>query len=182
MGNVTAAKPKVGGAVYVAPTSTTLPTDSSTALESAFKALGYISEDGLTNSNSPSVEQIKAWGGDVVLNISQEKEDTFSFRLLESLNIDVLKLIYGSSNVTGEIGTGITINANNNPQDSHAFVIEMVLDSTTAKRIVIPNADVTEIGDIVYDDSDAVGYEVTLSAKPDSSGNTHYEYIKTTTP
>ena len=182
MGNVTAAKPKIGGAVYVAPIGTTPPTDATTALAAAFKALGYISEDGLTNSNSPSTEKIKAWGGDTVLNISQEKEDTFSFKLIESLNLDVLKLVYGDSNITGTLSTGLTVKANNGVMASHVFAVEIVLDATTIKRIVIPAADITEIGDIVYADAEAVGYDITLTAKPDSNGNTHYEYIKQTTP
>lgn len=36
----------------------------------------------------------------------------------------------------------------------------------------------TEVGDIVYKDDDAIGYETTLSAVPDANGQTHYEYIK----
>lgn len=175
--NVSYGKPKVGGAISVAPVGSTLPTDAKTALDGAFKSLGYISEDGLVNTNSPESDKIKAWGGDTVLIVSSEKPDTFQFTLIEIMNIDVLKTVYGSKNVSGDIESGITIKVNSDPAVANAFVIEMILKGGILKRIVIPNATVSEVGDIEYKDDDAVKFELTLEALPDRDGNTHYEYI-----
>lgn len=175
--NVSAGKPKVGGAINVADTSATLPTAVSTAL-TGFTPLGYVSEDGLTNQNTIDSEDIKAWGGDTVLVIQTEKTDTFGLTLIEVLNVDVLKIVFGDDNVTGTLADGITVNVNATELPEKAWVIDMVMRGGALKRIVIPRAKVSEIGEVSYTDNEAVGYELTLTALPDANGNTHYEYIK----
>lgn len=175
--NVTTGKPKTGGAVACAPIGSTLPTDATTALDAAFKVLGYVSEDGLTNSNSASMNDTKAWGGDIVLSGLEEKPDTFQFTLIETLNAEVLKAVYGAANVTGTLTTGITVTANSTEPEAASWAFDMVMRDGAVKRIVVPNAKVTEVGDIVYNDTDAVGYEITITAYPDSNGATHKEYI-----
>ena len=175
--NVSAGKPKSTGAIWVAPKGTTLPESTSDALDNAFACLGYVSDAGVVNSTSLESNKIKAWGGDTVLVILSSKEDTYKFTLIEVKNLDVLKFVYGSDNVSGSLQTGIAITANNAQPEEVSLVIDMIMSDNTAKRVVIPDATISDVGDITYSDSDAIGYETTVDCIPDSDGNTHYEYV-----
>lgn len=175
---VSSAKPAIAGAISSAPAGTTLPTNEKVKLDAAFKNLGYISEDGLTNEDTRESEELKAWGGDVVDTPQTGKSDKFTFTLIEVLNVEVLKEVYGPENVTGDLATGIAVEVNSKELPVHPLVVDMLLKNGTKKRIVIPNAKVIEVGEITYADSDLAGYETTVQAFPDTKGVTHYEYIK----
>lgn len=174
---VTTGKPLIGGGIWAAPVGTALPTDAVSDLDKAFKDLGYISEDGVKNSNSADSDDIVAWGGKVVGSIQGSKPDTQQFTLIEATNIDVLKTVYGSANVSGDLETGITVKANADEAEEMSYVIDMKMRDNVLKRIVIPKGKVTEVGDITYNNSGAVGYETTLTCSPDDDANTHYEYL-----
>lgn len=176
--NVSTGKPSIGGAIYRAPLGTTLPTSADGELDTAFVGLGYISDAGLANNNTASTGTIKAWGGDTVYSYLSEKPDTFKFNLIEALNVDVLKTVYGEDNVSGTIETGITVKANRSDWASCSWVIDMVLNGGVLKRIVVPEAKISEVAEITYADETAVGYDTTITAFPDANSNTHYEYIK----
>ena len=176
--NVSAGKPKTGGAIYRAPAGTTLPTDATTALAAAFKELGFVSEDGVTNNNSPDTDNIKAWGGQTVLVVKNEQVDEFTFTLIEALNAEVLTTVYGSTNVT-VTGSTIAVKATADTLPAAVFVIDMALNGY-AKRIVIPSGSLSEVGEITYKDDEPIGYEITVAALPDSTGVNHYEYLAPT--
>lgn len=176
--NVTAAKPKVAGAIFAAKKGTEIPKDAKTPLPDGFKTMGYVSKDGVKNSNSPANTDIEEWGGAVVLSTMTGRPDTFAFKLLETLNEDVLKQIYGESNVkvSGTDGE-ITVEVGADDMEEAVWVIEMILRGNRLKRIVIPSGKLTNLGDIVYNTADASGYDVTITCYPDEKGKSHYEYI-----
>lgn len=177
-GNVQIGKPNIAGGVWVGAVGVTLPTSATSAIDTAlFACAGYCSEDGVTNSSSISTQDIKAWGGDVVASPLTEKKDTFKWKMIEAGNGVVLKLVNNDANVSGTIVSGITVKVNAQDKIPHSFIIDMQVSANILKRIVIPNGKITAIGDIVYKDGEAVGYEITVTAFPDAQGNTHYEYI-----
>lgn len=174
--NVSFGKPKATGAVFVAPAGTTLPTDATTALNAAFKGLGYVSEDGLVNSVETDTENVNAWGGDLVLVGQTSFSETFTVNLLET-NAEALKVYYGADNVTVS-GDNITITQNSGVLPNVAVVFELVMTGGRVKRIVVPNAQIVDrSGEITYVDGEPIAYPAVFTAYPDSNGNTHTEYI-----
>lgn len=173
--NISVGKPMAGGAVFFAPAGTTVPTDAVTKLADAFVSAGYISEDGVTNSIETDSEEIKAWGGDVVLNPQTSRSEKFAMTFIEG-NETTYGVVFGKSNVTKN-GEGFTIVHNGKEREERVMVIETLLSNGKVKRQVIPRAKVTEVGEIVYKDDEAIGYETTISALLDANGNTAYEYI-----
>lgn len=172
-----AAKPGVGGGIWTAPEGTTLPTDASTALNSAFVSLGYVSEDGVKRSISRDSNVVHAWGGDPVAVLSNKKTETFKYKLIEPNNVDVLGLVFGAA--SGNLTDGITVQSQADISTPRAYVISTLLADSVHQRIVIPSGVITDIGEISYVDNDVIGFELTITAIADSSGNTAYEYQKT---
>ena len=177
MSKASAAKPGVGGGIWTAPTGTTLPTDASTALNSAFGSLGYVSEAGFTRSVKRDSNVVHAWGGAVVAVLGTKKTETFKFKLIEPSNIAVLGLTFGEA--TGTLSDGITVKSTADISTPKAYVISTIMADNVHQRIVIPSGVVTDVGDIQYVDNDVVGFELTITATEDDNGNTAYEYQKT---
>lgn len=173
---VSVAKPLATGALSVAAAATTPPKDATTALDGAFKNLGYLGEDGMANGIETDTEKIKAWGGDTVLTVRTSRTETFTCKLIQSLDPEVLKEVFGETNVK-ESGGKIAITHNGTPLARRVFVFEMLQTGGKVRRVVIPNGEITEVDEVVFKDGEEIGYPVTISAFPDTTGNTAYEYI-----
>lgn len=178
--NVVAGHPLASGGALVAPIGTALPTDETTALNVAFKALGYLSKDGVGINPNRSSDKTTAWGGDVVLVQQTEFGVEVKVTLIESLNSVALKTAFGSANVattaaTVSTGTKQAIKINSLELDHQEWVFE-IRNGAKKIRHVIPDGQVTKVDEIKYTDSDAVGYACTITCSPDATGNYVYTY------
>jgi len=152
----------VTGEISVGPTTASAPTAVSSAL-TGFAGLGYVSEDGVTESRDRSTNDIKAWqNADTVRTVVTEANLSYSFRLIET-NTATLELFYGSAAAGGDL---TVVPASTGGRKS--FVIDVV-DGTELLRIYIPQGEVSEVGDVVYASGEAIGYEVTVRAYPDAT-------------
>lgn len=173
---VSAGKPKINGAIYWAPIGTTVPA-SITATLTGFTELGYASDAGVVESNTKETIAIKEWGGQTVLIVNSGSTDTIKFTLIEAANVDVLKVRYGSSNVSGSLASGITVNVNDKELTEGVWVVDMVLNDA-AQRIVVPHGVISAVEDVTYAANSAIGYGITVTGLLDSSGQAMYKYVK----
>jgi hypothetical protein len=170
---------RVVGSVMKAPRGTTLPTDASTAPDPAFTGCGYITEDGCTLADAQDWTDIKDWGGDTVRRIKSTSDVTVATTFLE-INPESAKAAFGEDNVTVTAGTASTggklaIKINVTQPERASWIINM-LDGERHLRIVIPDGQITERGDMQFTRTSAVVIPVTIAAAPDSNGDTAIIY------
>ncbi len=157
---VSLGKFKVGGYAYWAPAGTTLPTDSTTALPAAYKLLGYLSEDGLTNATDTGTTEIKDANGNTVMKIITSYAESYQFALLEVLRAEAAKLRYNSDAVTGT-DKSMTIKHRMPSDEDFVLVFEIAMSGDVKDRLVIGDATRAEFGDRQVHAGDAQVYDVT---------------------
>lgn len=176
--NVTPGKPRVTGAIFRASAGTPVPTDATSQLDPAFKELGYVNDQGVRNANTAEKTKVYAWGGNAVMDSTTQKPDDWIFTLIEALNPEVLKTVYGDANViVSDDGKTISVMATAEDLAEFILVIDMALTNNALKRIVIPKGVLSNVAEIAYVDNQPIGYNITVSAYYDASGKSHYEYI-----
>lgn len=168
----TAANVLVGGNGIIshAPTGTTLPTWAFATLAAAFDDVGYISEEGVTQTIGRETNKIKAWqNGDTVRELQTAHDLSISFKMIEH-NDESVSIYYGTGNTAASIQiTGETLGR-------ESFVID-VLDGDGILRIVIPDGEVTATEDVAYRNEEVIAYGVTITCYPDTNGVKAYLYM-----
>jgi hypothetical protein len=184
--NVTFSKPGTSanksGYIWVAPLGTAIPTDATAELGAAFVGLGYLSEDGLTEPASFTAgDDIVAAGGDTVAQADPTFSKTWTGTCIEALNEDLLKVAYGSANVTvapaSTTDGSITIKERAGDVEHHVIVIDEMLKGGRKRRNVMADATFLITGDISHVHTALVNFEFTITAYPTADQPAQTQYI-----
>lgn len=155
----------VTGAVYVGALDAVAPTSAESAIDETFADLGYVSEDGVSESRERSTNEIRAWQkASLVREVTTESSMSYSFTLLETKK-ETVELYYGSV-VAADGSVSIDPGSTGGRQ---SFVID-VIDGDSVIRMYIPQGEVTEVGEQAYTNGEAMGFEVTVKAYADENG------------
>jgi len=173
---------KTTGAIKHAPLGTTLPslssiTKASVTLNEAFVGDEYVSEDGLTLAPSMSTTEIKDWSGTTVRKVLESFDGTLSWTMI-STNEGALGVAFGADHITTQDAT--TAHGKQVMVELGAFLpkaqswVFLMKDGNARIVVLVPNGQVTEVGEVTFAANAAVGWQVTLSTYPDDSGNCIY--------
>jgi len=156
------------GQVLAGPLGTTLPTDTTTVLNAAFKDLGLLTDDGITDDPGRGVKNILALGGLNVRSYVETEEPTIKVTCLEENAIVQGIINPGGTPVTA---TGITtIPLTQFTPNPMAFVI-VNKDGGITSRQTIVRGEILEVGPRVMK-ADAATRELTIVKYFGSDGTT----------
>lgn len=170
------------GAIKHAPIGTTLPILSDISktgvnLAAAFEGNEYVSEDGLTLAPAMSTTDIKDWSGSTVRKVLESFDGTLSWTMI-STNEGALGIAFGEDHITTSAasathGEQVRAELGAHLPEAQSWVF-LMKDGDARIVIVVPNGQVTEVGEVTFASNAAVGWNVTLSCYPDSSGECIY--------
>ena len=161
--SLTSANVRVGvsGEISIGLTTATAPASAIAAL-TGFGGLGYVGEDGVTETPERSTDDIKAWqNAATVRTVVTDAKMTYQFVLIETSKATV-EFSYGTT-VTQSVTEGTYTIDPASTGGRKSFVFD-VIDGGNLKRVYIDEGELTERGDTVYANGEPVGYDCTVVA------------------
>jgi len=151
----------VGATTATAPTLTTSTT-------TGFTDLGFVGEEGVTESPTKTTKAIKAWqAGATVRRVVTDGEYMLKLTLIESSKA-VIEAYYGATATSAATEGSIAV-VPTATGGQKSFIIDVV-DGSEKKRIYVATGEITETGDLVYKNGEAIGYPITITCYPTATG------------
>lgn len=157
------------GSVSVAPYPAVLPTTVTVALDTGYKELGYLNDDGASITPNVDTSGIKAWQSAVdVKTVLTAVNMDVKFQMLQ-VTQDTTATFFFNATWTNVINTA-TMTMSSNPTISYkSLVVEWTDDLGFKYRLVLPKGIVTEREALQLKRTDAVAFGVTFHCL-DNSG------------
>lgn len=156
----------VDGYVRVAPLATTAPTSVDSTWTGS-STVGYISDEGVTETNSITTEKINAWQRNaIVRTIVTDSETTFQFTMIQTSS-ESLAEYYGIEVADIDEATGSFVSNPGLEKPRKSYVFDFI-DGDEKIRKYVPIGQVTETGDVTYLSEEVIAYPVTVVAYDDA--------------
>lgn len=173
------------GGAWLAPVGTAAPTSPLEQPTTPWDALGAISDDGLVYGFDEDSQTFTPWGLTSPFRTTiTSSVRTFQLTLWETARPAVQSLMFrldAAALEPDEDGlTSFAESASPTP-DRRAFWF-LVMDGDTSRGFYVPQGEVSDRDDVTFKQDEMSGYNVTITAYPDDSGNTVYHTDKLPTP
>lgn len=179
---VTAGNVDVGltGAISKAPLGTAAPTTAVSVLDAAYVDTGALSPDGiaLAMPGPGDTTPIKIWQGDLTvrtLRATSEELPALTFTMLET-NKGTVETYFGVT--VAQTATEGSFSYTGAAPVASVYTAD-ILDGTKSKRFHIPRGMKAEVGDLVFKNDEAIGYEVTIECEYDATAGYYFRYWDT---
>ncbi|MFE9335273.1 hypothetical protein [Streptomyces sp. NPDC007063] len=166
-----------GADLWVAPLATAIPADLTSPMtsETAWSAVGLLSEDGASESRDEDSNDFYAWGGRLVRTHRSKHKRTITVTCLSD-NPVVFKLVNPGSTVATDSETGVNTRTVKVPKsEKQSFTLEL-FDGDITRRRHFHTGEVTEVGETALGEGDLQAYELTITVYPDENDVLYVDY------
>lgn len=171
----------VNGGGWVSPVGTAAPASPLLQPAAPWAPLGGVSDDGLTYGFDEDAEDFTPWGQTSPWRtIVTKSVRTFGMTLWETSRTTVQSVMFRipEAELEPDVG-GITAFAETaSPEPDRRAWWFLVMDGDNSRGFYVPQGEVSDRSDVSFKQDEQAGYEITVTAYPDDSGNTVYHSAK----
>jgi len=158
------------GAIWYAPTGTTLPTDSTTALNAAFVNIGYC-KDGFTLQQDYKTKEVTGWQNlDVLRLIPTQVSRSAKFTAIEA-NKTSLQLAWGNATVTVATTPAYSLTFPTSQTTQEFMLFLDWSDGAASQRIVFKRAVFKSLPSVQFSRGDEINYDMEIQAIVPTDGS-----------
>jgi len=158
------------GAIWYAPTGSTLPTDSTTALAAAFINIGYV-KNGFTLAQQLDTKEVTGWQNlDVLRMIPTKISRQAKFSAIESSKTAV-QLAWGNATVTVATSPAYSLTFPASQTTQEFILVLDWSDGTASQRIIFKRATFKSLPSITFSREDEINFDMEIQALVPSDGS-----------